>query len=89
MAIRTERTVFKIEIFSVTWYFDETQVDPDDGNWFPVMDYGSVKEFSSHDEAIKYIKEKYPESRWRIIRETTIREVENASTLGGMYLNEQ
>jgi hypothetical protein len=86
MPVRTERTVFTIEIFSVTLYLDGTQLDPDDGNWFPIIDHGSVVEFNSHDDAIKYIKEKFPNSRWRIIRETTTREVENASTLGGMYL---
>ena len=56
MPIRTERTVFTIEIFSVTWYLDGTQLDPDDGSWFPIIDHGSVVEFNSHDEAIKYIK---------------------------------
>lgn len=92
----TERK-FTIEVFSRTGYLDGRLAEPDDGRWYPVEELGSVQEFNSEDEAIKYMQTKYPWPReqkphsqdplleWRIIEEETTRTVRFSNTFRGYY----
>ena len=88
---------FTIEVFSRTGYLDGRLADPDDGIWCPIEELGSVQEFNSEDEAIKYMQTKYPwinehkpysqdsQLEWRIIEEETTGTVRFANTFRGYY----
>lgn len=88
---------FTIEVFSRTGYPDGRLAEPDDGRWYPVEELGSVKEFNSCDEAIKYMQAKFdwiheqkpysqePQLEWRIIEEETTRTVRFANAFRGYY----
>ncbi len=88
---------FIIEVFSRTGYLDGRLAEPDDGRWYPVEELGSVKEFNSCDEAIKYMQTKFPwigehkpysqdsQLEWRIIEEETTRTVRFSNVYRGYY----